>query len=243
MATAFETLTTKFEKWSEIIRNNFYTEPSKEKEKELCFDRRNMLKAVSSQWSHSMEDFTTANQCGMFRHSCCVQNATVNDRGENVTKRRAAICFHATIPGKKFPRKPRVANKVFKEEDEMDDRVRGQKKRRREDKVDKTISVSTHVSLAADFDFSCWSSGDAKKPFVPLAGELVPDCLARRIDLLRHCNSREAAWVDGVETHDKDGLCKPAAVFKIRQQCMLSCQACIFALTWMNQQCDCDFPK
>ena len=49
--------------------------------------------------------------------------------------------------------------------------------------------------------------------------------------------------MDGVETHDKDGLCKPAAVFKIRQQCMLLCQAYIFALSWMNQQHDYDVPN
>jgi hypothetical protein len=35
----------------------------------------------------------------------------------------------------------------------------------------------------------------------------VPDCLERRIDLLRHSNSCEAAWVDIVDPHDKDGSC------------------------------------
>ena len=99
------------------------------------------------------------------------------------------------------------------------------------------------MPLAADFDFSYWSSGDAKKFFVPLAGELVSTCLTRRIDLLRHCNSSEAAWVDGVDTHDKDGLCKAVAVFEIRQQCILLCQAYIFALAWMNQQYDNDIPN
>jgi hypothetical protein len=38
-------------------------------------------------------------------------------------------------------------------------------------------------------------------------------------------------------------LCKPAAVFKIRQQCQLLCQAYIFALDWMNQQNDYDVPN
>jgi hypothetical protein len=52
---------------------------------------------------------------------------------------------------------------------------------------------------------------------------------------LRHSNS---AWVDVVDTYDKDGLCKPAAIFKIQQQCQLLCQAYIFALDWMNQQSD-----
>jgi hypothetical protein len=94
---------------------------------------------------------------------------------------------------------------------------------------------------AADFDFSCWSSGDAKRLFVPLTGELVSDCLARRIDLLRHCNSCEAAWVDSVETRDKDGLCEPAAVFKMRQQCTLSCQACVFANKTWNECCNTAF--
>ncbi len=126
----------------------------------------------------------------------------------------------------------------------MDNHISSLKKRKRaQDEVDRQISVSTNVPLAADFDFSYWSSGDAKKLFVPLPGEPVSDCLARRIDLLRHCNSSEGAWVDGVETHDKDGLCKPAAVFKIRQQCMLLCQAYIFALAWMNQQYDYDVPN
>ena len=60
---------------------------------------------------------------------------------------------------------------------------------------------------------------------------------------MRHSNSLEAAWVDVVDTHDKDGLCKPAAVFKIRQQCQLLCQAYIFALDWMNQQSDYDVPN
>jgi hypothetical protein len=63
---------------------------------------------------------------------------------------------------------------------------------------------------------------------------------ARRIDSsLRHSNSLEPVWVDVVDTHNKDGLCKSAAVFKIRQQCqLLLCQAYIFALAWMNQQSD-----
>jgi hypothetical protein len=64
-----------------------------------------------------------------------------------------------------------------------------------------------------------------------------------QIDSLRHSNSLEAAWVDVVNTHDKDGLCKPAAVFKIRQQCQLLCQAYIFALARMNLQSDYDVPN
>jgi hypothetical protein len=59
MATAFETLATKHpehrnrwisdDNWIEIIRNNCVAEPSKEKEKELKFNRRSMVKAVGSQ--------------------------------------------------------------------------------------------------------------------------------------------------------------------------------------------------
>jgi hypothetical protein len=58
MAAAFETLATKHsehrnqwildDNWIEIIRNNCITEPSKEKEKELKFNRRNMVKAICS---------------------------------------------------------------------------------------------------------------------------------------------------------------------------------------------------
>jgi hypothetical protein len=119
----------------------------------------------------------------------------------------------------------------------------GRKKQRREDEVGQTISALTKQSPSTDFDFSCWSSGDAKTLFVPMAGESMPDCLDRRIDVLRHSNSCEAAWVDVVDTHDKDGMCKPAAMFKTRQQCLLSCQAYIFALAWMNQQHDYDLPN
>jgi hypothetical protein len=63
---AFETLTTRFpqyrnrwisdDKWLEIIRNNYFAAPSKEKEKELCFNRRNMVKAVGSQWSQQKHE-------------------------------------------------------------------------------------------------------------------------------------------------------------------------------------------
>jgi hypothetical protein len=69
------------------------------------------------------------------------------------------------------------------------------------------------------------------------------DCLARRIESLHLSNYLEAAWVDVVDTHDKDGLCKRAAVFKIRQQCQLLCQAYIFALARMNLQSDYDVPN
>ena len=67
----------------------------------------------------------------------------------------------------------------------MDDLINCLKKRKRaEDEVDQQIHVSRNVPLAADFYFSYWSRGDAKKLFVPLAGELVSTCLTRRIDLL-----------------------------------------------------------
>ncbi len=53
-----------------------------------------------------------------------------------VSKRRQATYLYATIPGKDYPRKPRVAE-VFKDEDEMDDCIRGIKKRKRaKDQVD-----------------------------------------------------------------------------------------------------------
>jgi hypothetical protein len=60
---------------------------------------------------------------------------------------------------------------------------------------------------------------------------------------LRQSNYLEAAWVDVVDTYDKDGLRKLAAIFKIGQQCQLLCQAYIFALDWMNQQFDYDVPN
>jgi hypothetical protein len=99
------------------------------------------------------------------------------------------------------------------------------------------------VPLANDFDFSCWSSGDAKMLFIPLAGEPASDCLARRMDLDQCCNSCVAEWVDGIETHDKDGMCEPAAAFESHQQRALLCQACVFASAWMNQQSNCDLPN
>jgi hypothetical protein len=70
-----------------------------------------------------------------------VNFTTVNDKGDTVTKRRTAVYFYATIPGKDYPKKPRVAQ-VFKDEDEMDNHIGGRKKQRREDEVDQTISAS-----------------------------------------------------------------------------------------------------
>jgi hypothetical protein len=38
-------------------------------------------------------------------------------------------------------------------------------------------------------------------------------------------------------------MTRMAHVFKMRQQCQILCQACIFALVWMNQQHDYDLPN
>jgi hypothetical protein len=118
------------------------------------------------------------------------------------------------------------------------------KRKRAEDEVDETISASTNHQVSIDYyDTSCWNSGEAKNLFVPLVGESVSDCLEKRIYSLSQSNYLEASWVDVVDTYDKDGLYKPAAVFKIRQQCQLLCQAYIFALDWMNQQNYYDVPN
>jgi hypothetical protein len=118
------------------------------------------------------------------------------------------------------------------------------KKEKKKQRPSRPIFLSTTSHATSDFfDTSYWNSGLATKLFVPLVGESVTDCLVRRIDSLRHSNSLEAVWVDVVDTHDKDGLCKPAAVFKIRQQCQLLCQAYIFALASMNLQSDYDIPN
>jgi hypothetical protein len=75
----------------------------------------------------------------------------------------------------------------------------------------------------------------------PSQAPLAPDCLEKPIDLLRRSNSCE--WMDVVDAPDKDGLCKHAAAFKVRQRCQRSCQACIFALASMNQQSNHDVPN
>ena len=71
MAMAFETLTTKYpeycnrwildDKWIDIIRTNCFTPPSKEKGEELKFNRNNMVRAIGSQWQHTIEDSTPTN--------------------------------------------------------------------------------------------------------------------------------------------------------------------------------------
>jgi hypothetical protein len=79
-----------------------------------------------------------------------------------------------------------------------------------------TISATTNHQASIDYyDTSYWNSAEAKNLFVPLVGELVLDCLEKRIYSLRQSNYLEASWVDVVDMYDKDGLCKPAAVFKI----------------------------
>jgi hypothetical protein len=123
--------------------------------------------------------------------------------------------------------------------------IPGIKKRKRaKDQVEQRILSTTNQATPEYFYTRYWNSGLAKKVFVPLVGKSVTDCLARRIDSLRHSNSLEAAWVGVVNMHDKDGLCKPApALFKIRQQCQLLCQAYIFALARMNSQSEYDVPN
>ena len=69
--TAFETLTMKYpeyrnrwisdDKWIDIIRTNYFTPPSKEKEEELKFNRNNMVRVIGSHWQHTIEDFTQTN--------------------------------------------------------------------------------------------------------------------------------------------------------------------------------------
>jgi hypothetical protein len=145
--------------------------------------------------------------------------------------------LYGTIPGQDYPRKPRVAE-VFKDEDKMDDCIRGIKKRKRAKyQVGQRILSTTNQATSDYFDTtSYWNCGLAKQLFVSLVGESIMDCLARHIiDSLCHSNYLDAAsWVDVVDTHDKDGLCKPAAAFKIRQQCQRLCRAYIFALARMN---------
>jgi hypothetical protein len=63
-----------------------------------------------------------------------------------VTKRRTAICFHATKPGKHHQKKPRVAEVFDEENHDMGDHMFGRKKRRREDELDQNISALTKQS-------------------------------------------------------------------------------------------------
>jgi hypothetical protein len=229
----------------EIIRNNYIDDPSKEKEEELKFSRANMIRAIGDRWKTTIEDFThTTNQSGIFCHQHFVSFEVENDKEGMVAKRRQVTYLYATKPGQDYPRKPRVVE-VFKGEGEMDYCIRGLKKRKRaEDEVDETISATTNHQASIDYyDTSYWNSGEAKHLFVPPVGESVSDCLEKRIYSLRQSNYLKASWADVVDTYDKDGLCKPAAAFKIRQQCQLLCQAYIFALDWMNQQNDYDVPN
>jgi hypothetical protein len=89
--------------------------------------------------------------------------------------------WYATIPGKDYPRKPRVSEVFKDEEDEMDDCiVCGLKKRKRaEDEVDKTISATTNQALMDYYDTSHWNSGEAKNLFVLLVGESLSACLEK----------------------------------------------------------------
>jgi hypothetical protein len=120
----------------EIIRNNYIDDPSKEKAEVLTFTRENMIRAIGARWKTTIQDFTQTNQNGIFRHRYSVSFVVENDKGEMVAKRRQVTYLHATIPGKDYPRKPRVAE-VFKDEDEMDDCTCGIKKRKRnKDQVD-----------------------------------------------------------------------------------------------------------
>jgi hypothetical protein len=103
MATAFETLTTKYpayrnrwisdDKWIDIIRTNYFTPPSKEKEKELKFSRENMVRAIGSRWDNTIEDFTPTNKNGIFRHSYMV--SCYDEEG---TKLKKGGKLHISMP-------------------------------------------------------------------------------------------------------------------------------------------------
>ena len=173
MATAYKTLTSNYseyrnrwildDKWMEIIRNNYIENPSKEKEEELKFNKGNMVRAIGSRWKTEIQDFTPSNQSGIFRHQYSVTFEVENDEGEMISKRRQVTYLYATIPGKDYPRKPRVAE-VFKDEDEMDDCIRGIKKRKRaKDQVNQRIFSTTNQATSNYFDTSYWNSGLAKK--------------------------------------------------------------------------------
>jgi hypothetical protein len=147
MATAFQTLTTNYpeyrnrwisyDKWMEIIQNNYIDDPSKEKEEELNFSRANMIRAIDGKWKTTIEDFTQTNQSGIFGHGYFVSFEVENNKGGVVAKRRKVTYLYATKPGQDYPRKPRVAE-VFKGEDEMDYCIMRGLKREKELKMKST---------------------------------------------------------------------------------------------------------
>jgi hypothetical protein len=75
----------------------------------------NMVRAIGSRWMTDIQDFTPTNQRGIFRYQYSVTFKVENDEGEMVSKRGPVTYLYATIPGKDYLRKPRVAE-VFKDE-------------------------------------------------------------------------------------------------------------------------------
>jgi hypothetical protein len=49
------------DKWIDVICTNYFAPSSKEKEEELKHGRKNMVRAVGSQWQHITKDFTLTN--------------------------------------------------------------------------------------------------------------------------------------------------------------------------------------
>jgi hypothetical protein len=73
------------------------------------------------------------------------------------------------------------------------------------------ISSTTNQASSSDYfeTTSYWDSEDPKKLFVPateVLRESASNCLVICINFLQHCNSLEAARVDAVDAHNKDGL-------------------------------------
>ena len=215
------------------MKEHYFGNGKQDQAEELKFSTTSLVRAINRKWKESLDDFTSSNTTGIFRHAAKPRNSS--------GARRKVTYFYVTTPGQ-HPKKPQVAQ-IFEEEDLQDEFVRKARKRKQpsDDEVEQKIaalSQSATKESDTEADLNCpsyWESPEANSLFLPVQNESIPECLMRRIRFLGHCSSKSGGWVDCVETHDKDGLCSEFNIHKIRQQCNLLAQAYIFALDHMNQ--------
>jgi hypothetical protein len=135
--------------WKSFKRNTLMTHQRK-KEEGLKFTRANMIRAIRARCKTTIQDFTPTNPNGIFRHWYSFSFVVENDKGDG-NKKKKMTYLYATKPGQDYPRKLRVAQ-VFIGEVEMDNCMRGLKKRNRaEDEANETISATTNHQALIDY--------------------------------------------------------------------------------------------
>jgi hypothetical protein len=118
-------------KWHELVKEHYFADGKQDQAEELKFSTTSLVRAINRQWKESLDDFTTSNTTGIFRHAAKPRNSSGT--------RRKVTYYYVTTPGQR-PKKPQVAQ-IFEEEDLQDEFVRKARKRKQpsDDEVEQKL--------------------------------------------------------------------------------------------------------